>query len=155
MLDVTVRGKSHLPYCDPDAIATSDAVLIWIDTRDTQNVHRGSRFCHHFVALPTGGGDQGQDTIVKQLPVPRAREDAPPADPDIFLAEAEPGRTGYRLGIWLPAEALHGFDPASQPRLGFYVAIQDTELGRQPLSVGEEFPYDSDPSLWSSLELVD
>src|SRR6185312_6605817 len=27
-----------------------DGVQLWIDTRDTRNVHRATRFCHRFVA---------------------------------------------------------------------------------------------------------
>jgi hypothetical protein len=153
-VEVRVTGKHAQPYCVPEAISASDSISIWIDTRDTQTQHRGSRFCHYFVAMPCGGGDEGQLPFVRQLPVPRAREDAPEADPESLLAEAEPHDDGYRLAVWLPADALHGFDPASQNRLGFYLTVHDTQLGKQVLTVGEEFPYESDPSQWISLELV-
>ena len=63
-------------------------------------------------------------------------------------------KTGYRLEGWLPASVLHGFDPESQSRLGFYYALRDSEFGEQFLSVGQDFPYAIDPSLWSTLELV-
>lgn len=154
-LEVEVEGKRHRPVCHPEDPATSDAVLIWSDTRDTQSQHRGSRFCHHFVAMPWGAGDDGRSPVIMQLPVPRAREDAPTADPDSFLVESAVSKTGYQIGIWLPAEALHGFDPVSQNRLGFYLVVQDRELGKQFLTVGEEFPYEADPSLWISLQLAD
>jgi hypothetical protein len=49
---------------------------------------------------------------------------------------------------------LNGFDPEQNPRLGFYYAIRDSELGEQVLSVGSDFPYWEDPSLWSVLQLV-
>ena len=49
---------------------------------------------------------------------------------------------------------LHGFDPEQNPRLGIYYAVRDTELGEQVLSVGSDFPYAEDPTLWSVLELV-
>ncbi len=49
---------------------------------------------------------------------------------------------------------LHGFDPEQNPRLGFCYAVRDAELGEQVLSVGADFPYAEDPSLWSVLELV-
>ncbi len=32
--------------------------------------------------------------------------------------------------------------------------MKDAELGEQFLTVGREFPYDHDPSLWSTLELT-
>lgn len=63
-------------------------------------------------------------------------------------------KTGYCLESWLPASVLHGYDPEAQPRLGFYFALRDAELGEQFLSVGADFPFAIDPSLWSTLELV-
>lgn len=152
-IQVTVEGKKKPARANPEAVATSDAVLIWIDTRDTQTQHRGSRFCHHFVAMPYGEGETGTDPVFRQRPVPRAREDAPEMDPELLLAESEVSETGYRLAVWFPKESLHGFDPAPGSRLGFYLVVQDSELGRQFLTVGEEFPIDSDPSQWISLEL--
>jgi hypothetical protein len=50
---------------------------------------------------------------------------------------------------------LAGFDPDQNRRLGFCYAVHDAELGDQTLSVGADFPYWEDPSLWSVLELVD
>ena len=55
---------------------------------------------------------------------------------------------------FLPAAALNGFDPEQNPRLGFYYAVRDAELGEQVLNVGSDFPYWEDPSLWSVLELM-
>jgi len=152
-IEVTVEGKQKPGYCNPEAVSTSDAVLIWLDTRDTQNQHRASRFCHHFVAMPTGEGETGMDPVFRQLPVPRAREEAPDGDPEALLAEADVSKTGYRLSLWFPRESLHGFEPSPGSRLGFYLVVQDVERGRQTLTVSEEFPFDSDPSQWASLEL--
>ncbi len=61
---------------------------------------------------------------------------------------------GYIVEAFLPATVLNGFDPEQNPRLGFYYVVKDTELGEQVLSVGADFPYWEDPSLWSVLELV-
>ncbi|WP_437224542.1 hypothetical protein SH661x_003675 [Planctomicrobium sp. SH661] len=153
-IEISVEGKSNLPYCNPEAIGTSDTVFVWIDTRDTQTQHRASRFCHHFIAMPTGEGDDGMTPVFRQLPVARAREEAPDAEPESLLAESDTSKTGYRLAMWFPKESLHGFEPGPGARLGFYIAIQDTELGRQTLTVSEDFPYDMDPSQWVSLELT-
>jgi hypothetical protein len=153
-LSVEVRGKSAPPRCDPERPTTSDGLQVWIDTRCTQNVHRATRFCHYFCLLPTGGGKNGSVPVGVQLPVPRAREDAALCDPRDLRVVSEMRDNGYRLDAWLPASVLHGFDPESQPRLGFYYAVVDSELGTQVLSVGEDFPYSSDPSLWGVLELA-
>ncbi len=155
VVQITVTGKDGPSFADPEAIATSDAFLIWIDTRDTQSQHRGSRFCHHFVGLVSGGGDGGDEAVIRQLPVPRAREDAPEADPESLLAESEILKDGYRLSLWLPKEALHGYEPGSQNRLGFMAHVLDQQMGTQNLTVDPEFPFEADPSLWVSLDLQD
>ena len=61
---------------------------------------------------------------------------------------------GYALDIFVPAQALTGFDPQEHPRLGFNYALVDRELGEQTLSAGSPMPYQEDPSLWATLELV-
>ena len=60
---------------------------------------------------------------------------------------------GVALDAWFPAEVFTGFDPATNSRIGFHYVVHDTELGDQTLAVGSEFPYESDPSLWQTVEL--
>ncbi len=154
-IQVTVAGKTesasahHTP-----SPAMADTLLIWVDTRDTQSQHRGSRFCHLFAAFPYGE-DSGGTPEIRQLPVPRAREDAPEADAESLMVEVEPLKDGYRMSVWLPREALHGFDPGAQNRLGFMVQILDVDLGIQYFTVNADFPIEADPSLWTSLELTE
>lgn len=154
-LSVTVTGKSGPPVCDSERLGQTDGLRLWIDTRNTQSVHRAGRFCHQFEFLPAGGGDDGAVPVANSHLIARAKEEAPLIDSDLLPIQSEITKTGYRLEAWLPAAALHGYDPASQPRLGFYYALNDQELGLQTLSVGPEFPFPSDPSLWSTLELID
>ena len=154
-VSVEVRGKQHPPACKPSDPTEPDGLQIWIDTRNTQSIHRASRFCHHFSVLPNGGGPRGDQPTAVQLPIARARGDAPLADPKQMLTAVETLADGYRLEIWLPAEVLSGYDPAASSRLGFYYAVRDSELGDQFLSVGPEFPFAHDPSLWCTLELDD
>ena len=74
------------------------------------------------------------------------------ADEDlVYTASSMPIRDQE---AFLPAGVLHGFDPEQNRRLGFYYAVRDAELGEQVLSVGTDFPYWEDPSLWSVLELA-
>ena len=63
-------------------------------------------------------------------------------------------KSGYRIEAFLPSVVLTGYDADEHPRLGVYYAVRDSELGEQVLSVGPEFPYAEDPSLWAVLELV-
>ena len=150
---VEVTGQSAWA-CNPDRPLESDGLQLWIDTRDTQNVHRATRFCHCLCVLPSGGGESGRDPVVVPVPVPRASQDAKLADSDDFLVFAEHSKAGYRLAVWIPAKTLTGFDPTAQPRIGFFAQLRDKQLGTHPLALTPEFPYDGDPSLWLTLELV-
>lgn len=152
-ISVAVDGKKQALKCDPRAPETSDGLRIFIDTRDTQNIHRASRYCQQFFLLPNGGSGTA-DPCVVQSPILRAREEAPRANVAEIRMNSVVSKAGYRLEAWLPATVLHGYDPEAQPRLGFYYALRDVELGEQFLSVGHDFPFAIDPSLWSTLELV-
>jgi hypothetical protein len=150
--ELDVRGKHRLPKGDIANPTAADGLQVWIDTRSTQNVHRATRFCHTFCFLP--GSGKREPAAGVQLPVARAREDAPLCDPDNLLVAADVAKDGYRLEAWIPGDVLHGFDPESQPRLGFHFVVRDFELGIHGLSAGADFPYESDPSLWSVLKLT-
>ncbi len=155
-ISVTVQGKQQALKCDPLSPKTSDGMQLWIDTRCTQNVHRATRFCHHFCVLPTGRGAKKQEPSITQLPLANAKEDVSrdaTGKAAITLAAQLTG-DGYQLCAWFPAEVLQGFDPESHPKLGFYAVVRDAELGEQFLTIGREFPIDFDPSMWQTLELI-
>ncbi len=91
--------------------------------------------------------------MVKPLPVARAREEAPQVDAEDVLVWSRLSKTGYELEAWFPAGVLNGYDPVSQPRVGFFYQVHDSELGDQTFSVLSSFPMTSDPSLWGTLLL--
>jgi hypothetical protein len=141
-----VRGKSKPPQGSMTNPLAAEGLQLWIDTRGTQNVHRASRFCHHFCLLASGGA--------VQVPIPRAREESPLAKPDDLQVTVARHKQGYDLTAWIPETALHGFDPDASPRLGFFARLRDSELGDRHLTVGPEFPFATDPSVWCTLDLV-
>jgi hypothetical protein len=153
-LQVEVKGKRESPQGDAARPRTSDGVTLWLDTRDSRASHRASRYCHQFHFLPAGGGPEKDEAAFVQSPIHRALQDAPMAPRNIVLFRCRRVKNGYHLAAFLPAAALNGFDPEQNRRLGFYYAVRDTELGEQVLSVGSEFPFWEDPSLWSVLELA-
>jgi hypothetical protein len=153
-VQVEVRGKEQPPQGDASRPRGADGLTLWIDTRDARTSHRASRYCHQFHFLATGGGPERDEPVFVQSKINRALHDAP-----LCAARDVPFRVihragGYVLEVFLPAGVLHGFDPEQNPRLGLYYVVRDNELGEQVLSVGPEFPYWEDPSLWSVLELV-
>jgi hypothetical protein len=153
-LTVRVEGKRQAPWCRAARVEDSDGIQVWIDTRDTHNIHRASRFCHRFAFMPTGGGSRRDMPVARQIAIPRAKEDMQLAPEDALNVRSEKRIDGYLLQAMIAAEALTGFDPAEHPHLGFNYAIMDRELGLQTWTASEEYPYDSDPSLWGTLELV-
>jgi hypothetical protein len=149
-----VRGKSQATQGHEARPRGSDGLTVWLDTRDARTSHRATRYCHQFHLLPTGGGPDNDEPILVQSKINRALQDAPlcPAGAVPFRHEFVKG--GYLVEAFFPAAVLTGYDPEQNPRLGFYYAARDAELGEQVLSVGSEFPYWEDPTLWSVLELV-
>ena len=152
--NVRVEGKRHTPWCRPNQPEESDGLHVWIDTRDTHNIHRASRFCHRFVFLPGGEGAGGLEPLAGQLTIHRAREQARAAESSQLHVRSKKLKDGYLLEAYIEAAALSGFDPAEHPRLGFTYAVLDRERGEQTFGVGGEFRYEEDPSLWSTLEMV-
>src|SRR5262249_53639662 len=153
-VQVEVRGKEQTPQADASRPRASDGLTLWIDTRDSRASHRASRYCHQFHLLPTGGGPDRDEPVFAQTKINRALHDAPICSPSAVPFQSMHVNGGYLLEAFLPAVVLNGFDPEQNPRLGIYYVVKDSELGEQVLSVGPEFPYWEDPSLWSGLELV-
>jgi hypothetical protein len=133
-----------------------DGVNVWIDTRDTRNVSRATRFCHRFSARLSGLAGRGALGLeVAQRPIARAVADAPICRPELLRSRAERVRGGWLIEIFLPTEALNGFDLETNRRLGFAYQVTDPDREDQHLTVGREFPVGENPSLWSTLELRD
>jgi hypothetical protein len=156
---VSVTGKK-MPIAEtPDEPRESDGFQLWLDTRNTQSIHRASRFCHHFAFLPasTASGGRGKKNgtgSAYQFAIALAKEDAASNRAGLLRVATTQIAGGYVLEAWLPAETLTGYDPAANPLIGFYYVVRDAELGEQFLAVGRDFPFDHDPSLWSTLELT-
>ena len=148
------NDKKQAPWCRENRLEDSDGLNILIDTRNTQNIHRASRFCHRFVFLPQGAGRLLDEPVCTLLAINRAKEHAKPVPPKTLKLLTEKRHDGYVLKAHIPAEAMTGWEPNEHPRLGFFYAVTDRELGWQTFSLGPEMPFASDPSLWGTLELA-
>jgi hypothetical protein len=129
----------------------ADSLILWIDTRDVHNVHRASRFCHEFIAIPRSG-PKGSATAW-QVPIRRAREKTPICPESQLRTKAKITKTTYGLTLAIPASALNGYDPDEFPRIGFTYIIFDNDHGSQTWSSPIGMPFDTDPSQWGTLEL--
>ncbi len=144
-------GPGSLDADRPEGFAT---VTLWIDTRDTRNVSRATRHCHRFEArLTLSPNGKSLSATVEQRPIARATADAPLCSPDLPLSRASLNKNGWTLELFLPAEALNGYDPETNRRLGLAYQVSDHHREDQFLGVGRDFPIGENPSLWATLEL--
>lgn len=132
-------------------------VQLWVDTRDTRDVSRATRFCHRFAAsIRLRNPGKKLVAEVAHRPIARALADPPMASAGLIEARAELlGREGWTLAVFLPAQAMNGFDPETNRRLGFAYQVSDHLREDQFLGVGRDFPIGENPSLWSTIELTD
>ena len=153
-LTVDVTGKQQTVWCRETQLVESDGLQVWIDTRNTHNVHRAGRFCHWFLFLPTGGGSRRDGPIGSMLKINRSKDDPRTLNQVAPKVISKIKHGGYSLAIHIPARALDGWDPQEHRKLGFNFAVVDRELGWQTLSTGPEFPVSEDPSLWQAIALT-
>jgi hypothetical protein len=154
-LGVAVEAEGKLDALADDRPEGLYGLQIWVDTRDTRDVSRATRFCHRFEArLVKGAGKSGLGVKVQPRAIARAVADAPLCRPDDIPARAERIKGGWRLELFLPAKAFNGFDPETNRRLGFAYQVSDPGRADEFLGVGREFPVGENPSLWSTLELT-
>ena len=81
-------------------------------------------------------------------------EHAPPVPSQRIKVAAAVTPTGYTLEAVIPADCLSGFDPLEHRRIGFYYILEDTELGQQYLTVGDDLNWYVDPSTWATAVLA-
>ncbi|HKQ50275.1 MAG TPA: hypothetical protein VJZ71_19535 [Phycisphaerae bacterium] len=154
-LAVSVGGKRRPLKCEPEHFKQSDCLRLMTDMRDTRDSRRASRFCQHFYFLPTGGGAKGREPVAAAAIVPRAMQNAPLASAGSIPIAADVRKDGYSFTAHLPAAILAGFDPTENPRIGLYYMLEDTELGQQWLTVGDDLNWWMDPSTWATAVLTE
>ncbi|MCA9262531.1 MAG: hypothetical protein KDA60_01735 [Planctomycetales bacterium] len=150
-----VSGKKKAAWCRQSRLTDSDGLSLLIDSRNTRQIHRASRFCHRFVLLPHGHGRNLQQPVVELEPIQRALANPLNPKPQSTKIRAEKRIDGYILRAAISADAITGYDPSESRELGFSYVVLDQELGWQSFNTGPDFPIFADPSLWGMLELID
>lgn len=151
---VDVQGKKQLPWCRDSRMEDSDGLHIWIDTRNSREIQRATKFCHRYGFSPMGRGPKADLPFVGWGPINRARESPPPPPDDQFAIRSRLSEGRYRLVASLHFDALHGIDLQDFPTVGFYFAVMDRELGWQSLALQPDLPVMDNPSLWAQLQLA-
>jgi hypothetical protein len=152
-ISLVVQGKTQLPWCRTTRLDASDGLALWINTRDTHNIHRANRFCHQFLFLPMGRGQRMDQPVAEHMMIPRSTENPKSLPAGALQIRSQRRKDGYAIRAAIPAVAMTGFDPTEHRRLGFGFAVMDRELGWHTFSLGPEYPIASDPSLWGTLVL--
>lgn len=155
LIQVEVADKKKSLWCRESALLESDGLQVWVDTRDTHNIHRASKFCHWFLMLPTGGDGQKNQSISSMLKINRSREDSPTMNRHPVEVKSTVSKTGYKMSCLIPDKAMNGWNTDEHRNIGFNFAIVDSEFGWQTLAIGPELPISEDPSLWQTLCLTD
>ncbi len=128
-----------------------DVVELFIDSRDLKSATM-TRFCHHFIFLP----EMVDGEIAKEITRFRTEERHPLAHPDLFKVKSKKEKGKRMMEIFIPKEALCGYDPSQFNKLGFNYRVLSFEGDWQVFSASaEDFPIEQHPNLWASLYLVD
>ena len=148
-----VKRKTHYKI-DPKNYDRGDCLELFLDTRDLKDVHRATRYCHHFYFLPGGSGKDGKSPIGRQTSIERAREQAPPCPEESIQVALRRLKRSYQMEIKLPALGLNGFQPREFNRLGFTYLLHDSQRGLQTWSAGRDKLATQDPASWGTIEFA-
>lgn len=152
-IKVIIEGKPETPSGDSKDLSISDAILLWLDTRPTGDVHRATEYCHHFALLPADKQSSGEPAIVPQ-PIAQQRATRLEFNAKLIKQRTKFTNTGYETEVWLPVTQLYGYREISEiGRLGFNCVVRNSHLGDQPFNLSGDFPTGYDPSTWTCLEL--
>ncbi len=153
-VSAVVTGKRQTLWCRESVLESSDGLHLWIDTRNSRDVHRATRFCHRLVFAPQGRGAKYQQPVAGWVPINRAKENSkPPADKHLGI-QAFVREDGYEVHAAVAWNGLTGFDRGDFPVIGFYAAVVDRELGWQSLGLAPPYPVTEDPSIWLEMNIA-
>jgi hypothetical protein len=145
-----VKGRRGPLQCNPRQFWKGDNLRLCTDMRDTRDIKRASRYCQQFYMLPAGGGAGGRQPVIGSAKIHRATEHAPPPPADLLAIASSASGQGYTIEAYIAAEALAGFDPEEHRRIGVFTMVEDSELGQQYLTVGDDLYWYIDPSTWAT-----
>jgi len=153
-LAVKVQGKRKPLRCDSARFWDGDNVRLCVDMRDARSNRRATRFCRQFYFLPCGGGKRGKAPAAGVGRIQRAMAEGPVVPDGALEIASSVNKSGYFLEAYISSEALYGFDPDEHPRIGFYLLVEDAELGQQFPTVGDDLSWHRDPSTWPTAVLA-
>ncbi len=133
----------------PD-FSNADAIELFIDTHNAKHARSVHRFCHHFFFLP----EPCEGILCGEITKMRAEEMRALTTQDQI--EYKPKRTkhGYSADIYLPSDALYGFEPDTFFEIGFTYKISRSDGVEQHFALSSRHcAIEQHPYLFASLKL--
>jgi hypothetical protein len=131
-----------------------DAIELFFDTRDVKTTGYNTKFCHHFYFLPNS--TEQEENKGGEITRFRGEETRPLCDPHLLEVFSTFQKGASSIHIFIPKEALFGYDPHQFRRIGFTYRIRHHDGRVQDFSCNSlEVATEQQPSLWASLELVE
>lgn len=129
-----------------------DAMEIFLDTRDVKTTGYNTRFCHHFCFLPEAPQEGIQSREITHF---RGEETRELCDPNLLEVQTLHHKGNSITKIYIPKEALYGYEPLLFQRIGFTYRILHQDGKIQDFSCNsKELPIEQQPSVWASLKLI-
>jgi hypothetical protein len=147
---IHVDQEADMAVFYPD-FRRGDSIELFIDTRQITGAKTTHRFCHHFFFLPERfeGRQAGECTRF------RTEDSHPLCKEELLECTIRPTSQGYEATIFIPKEALVGYEPQKGGRLGFTYRINRPGGESQHFAMGGEHSrLDSMPGMWAVLRLT-
>ena len=142
--------KKPFEECFYPEYEKGDCLELFFDTRDLKTAGFMTRFCHHFLILPT----EVQGITSREITRFRTEDSHPLCDPLEIEVKPNFASSKYSLDIFIPASCLHGYDPNSFNRLGFTYRFNRYQGEPQNFSLSSHtYNIAQQPSLWATLQI--
>lgn len=147
---IRIKADVHKPFKETlyPEYEQGDSLELFIDTRDLKTAGFMTRFCHHFLILP-----QGVNGVTSREMTRFRTEDVHPlCDPSDLEVTMKPALSRYTLEVFIPAQALHGYDPSVFNRIGFTYRLNQFQGPPQHFVLSSRLYKITDhPSHWASI----
>ncbi len=131
-------------------VKRGDSIEVFVDTRNLKTQGYLTKFCHHFVFM----AEAVQKTKGKEITRFRSDDMHKICNFDVLEVDSKISKTGYLLDVFIPKEALFGYDPSNYKTIGFTYRINRYLEPAQHFSVSSlEHNIERSPHLWASMGL--
>ena len=136
--------RIEVDYPNQEFSQEEDRIELFIDTRDNKQGNYPTKFCHHFLIYP----EQVEGLFGKELTKFRGEDTHDLANPKLFQVSIREKRKQKTVEIFIPKEALSGYDPEQFNRIGFTYRVHARDEESQLFSTSPQFSIEQNPCLF-------